>query len=127
MGNLEVRVPPVRDGSFYPTSLEKGLRSERALKIALAEMYVQGVSTRKNAARLFGKVAAITEQLCGFEVSSAQVSRAAADLDAVLSAWRDRPLGETPYLLLDARYEKVRQDVKMRSICHGASSKVLPY
>jgi transposase-like protein len=64
-------------------------------------MYVQGVSTRK--------VAAITEQLCGFEVSSAQVSRAAAELDAVLEAWRSRPLCQTPYLLLDARYEKVRQ------------------
>ena len=101
LGNLGLRVPQVRDGSFYPQSLEKGLRSERALKIALAEMYVQGVSTRK--------VAAITEQLCGFEVSSTQVSRAAADLDAVLSAWRERPLGQTPYLILDARYEKVRQ------------------
>ena len=66
-------------------------------------MYVQGVSTRK--------VAAITEQLCGFEVSSSQVSRAAAALDEHLSAWRSRPLGEqaTPYLLLDARYEKVRR------------------
>lgn len=101
LGNLDVRIPQVRDGSFYPQSLEKGLRSERALKIALAEMYVQGVSTRK--------VAAITEQLCGFEVSSTQVSRAAAELDAVLSAWRERPLGQMPYLILDARYEKVRQ------------------
>jgi len=66
-------------------------------------MYVQGVSTRK--------VAAITEQLCGFEVSSSQVSGAAAALDEQLSAWRSRPLGEqaTPYLLLDARYEKVRR------------------
>jgi transposase-like protein len=86
---------------FYPQSLEKGLRSERALKIALAEMYVQGVSTRK--------VAAITEKLCGFEVTSTQVSRAAAELDGVLEAWRNRPLGEMPYLVLDARYEKVRQ------------------
>lgn len=100
-GKLDVRIPQVRDGSFYPQSLEKGLRSERALKIALAEMYVQGVSTRK--------VAAITEQLCGFEVSSTQVSRAAAELDAVLSARRERPLGQMPYLILDARYEKVRQ------------------
>ena len=63
-------------------------------------MYVQGVSTRK--------VAAITEQLCGTEISSAQVSRAAAALDAELKTWRDRPLGEMPYLILDARYEKVR-------------------
>jgi len=64
-------------------------------------MYVQGVSTRK--------VAHITEQLCGFEVTSAQVSRAAAQLDETLNAWRNRPLGEMPYLILDARYEKVRQ------------------
>jgi transposase-like protein len=103
---LTVAVPQVRQGGFYPQSLEKGVRSERALKLALAEMYVQGVSTRK--------VAAITEQLCGFEVSSAQVSRAAAELDAVLDVWRTRPLGEYPYVYLDARYEKVRQDGQVR-------------
>lgn len=103
VGQLGLRVPQVRNSSepFYPQSLEKGLRSERALKVALAEMYVQGVSTRK--------VAHITEQLCGFDVSSAQVSRAAAQLDEQLQAWRDRPLAEMPYLILDARYEKVRQ------------------
>jgi len=106
IGAIPVAVPQVRDGGFYPQSLEKGIRSERALKLALAEMYVQGVSTRK--------VAAITEQLCGFEVSSAQVSRAAADLDAVLAAWRTRPLEEYPYVFLDARYEKVRQDGQVR-------------
>ena len=106
LGALTVAVPQVRQGGFYPHSLEKGIRSERALKLALAEMYVQGVSTRK--------VAAITEQLCGFEVNSAQVSRAAAELDAVLDAWRTRPLGEYPYVYLDARYEKVRQDGQVR-------------
>ena len=94
-------MPQVREGGFYPQSLERGTRSERALKLALAEMYVQGVSTRK--------VAAITEQLCGFAVSSGQVSQAAKELDATLEAWRSRPLAECPYLLLDARYEKVRQ------------------
>jgi len=73
---LEFAVPQVRDSGFYPSSLEKGLRSERALKLALAEMYVRGVSTRK--------VAKITEQLCGFEVTSTQVSRAAKELDEVL-------------------------------------------
>jgi putative transposase len=102
MGKVTFAVPQVRDGSFYPQALEKGLRSERALTLALAEMYVQGVSTRK--------VAAITEQLCGVELSSTQVSRAAAQLDEVLERWRTRPLGITPYLLLDARYEKVRID-----------------
>jgi len=90
VGALTVAVPQVREGGFYPQSLDKGVRSERALKLALAEMYVQGVSTRK--------VAAITEQLCGFEVSSAQVSRATAELDAILAAWRTRPLGTYRYL-----------------------------
>ncbi len=102
VGALELDVPQVRDSSFYPSSLEKGLRSERALKIALAEMYVQGVSTRK--------VAKITEQLCGFEVTSTQVSRAAKELDDVLEQWRNRPLGAYPYVYLDARYEKVRNN-----------------
>ena len=106
LGALTVAVPQVREGGFYPHSLDKGIRSERALKLALAEMYVQGVSTRK--------VAAITEQLCGFEVSSTQVSRAAAELDAVLEAWRTRPLEAYPYVYLDARYEKVRQDGQVR-------------
>jgi putative transposase len=100
MGPITLAVPRARGIDFYPSALEKGVRSERALKLAVAEMYVQGVSTRK--------VAAITEQLCGTEISSAQVSRAAAALDAELKTWRDRPLGEMPYLILDARYEKVR-------------------
>jgi putative transposase len=100
IGPLAVQVPQTRGVEFYPSALEKGVRSERALKLAVAEMYVQGVSTRK--------VAAITEQLCGLEVTSSQVSRAAAVLDEELRKWRDRPLGETPYLILDARYEKVR-------------------
>ena len=100
MGPITLAVPQARGIDFYPSALEKGVRSERALKLAVAEMYVQGVSTRK--------VAAITEQLCGTEIGSAQVSRAAAALDAELKTWRDRPLGEMPYLILDARYEKVR-------------------
>jgi putative transposase len=99
-GALTVDVPQVRDSSFYPSSLEKGIRSERALKNALAEMYVQGVSTRK--------VSAITEELCGFEISSSQVSRIAKELDVALTAWRQRPLGLCAYIYLDARYEKVR-------------------
>jgi transposase-like protein len=82
--------------------LEKGLRSERALKVALTEMYVQGFSTRK--------VAKITEQLCGFEVTSTQVSRAAKELDDILEQWRKRPLGAFFYVYLDARYKKVRHN-----------------
>jgi putative transposase len=108
VGPITFDVPQVRDGSFYPAALEKGLRSERAFTLALAEMYVHGVSTRK--------VAAITEQLCGVEVSSSQVSRAAAQLDQVLGRWRSRPLGECRYLYLDARYEKARIDGQVRDV-----------
>ena len=105
-GEMQLSIPQVRDSSFYPSALEKGIRSERALTAALAEMYVQGVSTRK--------VAAITEKLCGFEVTSSQVSRATARLDEALSAWRERPLGRCPYVFLDARYEKVRDNGVVR-------------
>jgi transposase-like protein len=107
IGPLAVEVPQARGVEFYPSALEKGIRSERALKLAVAEMYVQGVSTRK--------VAAITEQLCGLEVTSSQVSRAAQALDAELEKWRGRPIGETPHLILDARYEHVRHGGQVRS------------
>lgn len=106
VGEVTFDIPQVREGGFYPQALEKGLRSERALTLALAEMYVQGVSTRK--------VAAITERLCGTQVSATQVSRAAEQLDEVLENWRTRPLGEVVYLYLDARYEKVRQAGSVR-------------
>ena len=106
LGDINFDIPQVREGGFYPQALEKGLRSERALNLAMAEMYVQGVSTRK--------VTAIVEQLCGSEVSSTLVSRAAALLDGTLEAWRTRALGEIVYLFLDARYEKVRQDGQIR-------------
>jgi transposase-like protein len=108
LGEIAFAVPQVREGNFYPEALEKGLRSERALTLALAEMYVQGVSTRR--------VAAITAQLCGTAVTSSQVSRAAKALDKVLEAWRSRPLGEIVYLYLDARYEKVRVDGQIRDV-----------
>jgi len=100
IGKLELQVPQTRGVEFYPKSLERGVRSERALKLAIAEMYVQGVSTRK--------VTAITKELCGLEVSGSQVSRAAQMLDEELESWRSRPLGKLPYLIIDARYEKVR-------------------
>jgi putative transposase len=103
MGQLNLDIPQVRGPvDFYPSALEKGLRSEQALKLALAEMYVQGVSTRK--------VAAIVEELCGHSVSSTQVSQCAAKLDTLLETWRNAPLGRVAYVILDARYEKVRQD-----------------
>jgi putative transposase len=98
LGEIEFAVPKVREGGFRPQALEKGLRSERASTPALAEMYVQGVSARK--------VTAIVEQLCGSTVSSS--------LDEQVKAWRTRPLGEIPYLYLDARCERVRQDGQIR-------------
>ena len=102
LGKLELLVPQVRSGQFYPNLLDKGSRSERALKLAIAEMYIQGVSTRK--------VSEAMEALCGLEVSSTDVSRATALLEEQLAAWRNRPLGCYRYLFLDARYEKVRVD-----------------
>jgi transposase-like protein len=102
LGQQTFDIPQVRAGGFYPSALEKGSRTEQALNLALAEMYVQGVSTRK--------VCDILVKLLGPEVSisSTQVSRAAESLDTGLTAWRERPLDETPYLFLDARYERVR-------------------
>ncbi len=93
-------MPQVRGAKFYPRALERGSRSKKALRLALAEMYVQGVST--------SKVTKITEELCGCEISSSDVSRATALLDEDLAKWRSRPLGQVKYLILDARYEKVR-------------------
>jgi transposase-like protein len=101
LGELSLKVSQTRDSEFYPRSLEKGLRSERALLLSIAEMYVQGVSTRR--------VKRIVEELCGMEVSSTQVSRAAAELDELLDAWRTRDLGRYRYIVLDAQYEKVYQ------------------
>lgn len=103
MGEITFAVPQTRESGFYPSALEKGTRTEQALNLALAEMYVQGVSTRK--------VIEVLQRLVGPEVSisSTQVSRATERLGAGLAAWRARPLGPTPYVLLDARYERVRE------------------
>ena len=107
VGPITFSVPQVRgETDFYPSALEKGIRSEQALKLAMAEMYVQGVSTRK--------VSAIVEELCGTAVSSSQVSDCAKLLDVELQKWRDRPLAACPYLMFDARYEKVRHDGQLR-------------
>lgn len=100
VGDVQLKIPQTRGVDFYPQALDRGVRSERALTAALAEMYVQGVSTRK--------VSKIVEQLCGREVSSSTVSRLTAQLDEELETWRNRPLGEIAYLVLDARYEHVR-------------------
>ncbi len=110
VGEVDLRVPQVRDvengEAFYPRSLERGQRSERALRLAVAEMWVQGVSTRR--------VKRITQELCGLEVSSTDVSRAAALLDDELEQWRTRPLGCFVHLIVDARYEKVRHGGSVR-------------
>lgn len=118
VGDITFAVPQVREGGFYPSALEKGMRSERALMCALAEMYIQGVSTRK--------VKAITEELCGVEISAEQVSRATAQLDGVLQEWRDRPLGEITYLFVDAVYEKVREASQVRDAAVLVASGITP-
>jgi len=100
IGTLELDIPQTRNADFYPSCLEKGLRSDRALLSAMAEMYLQGVSTRH--------VTRVLEKMCGLQVSSSQVSRVTAALDQELTQWRNRPLAQMPYLYLDARYEKVR-------------------
>jgi putative transposase len=107
-GQLELSVPQVRDMSFYPTCLQKGERVEQALKVALAEAYVQGVSTRR--------MKALTEELCGKEISSTQVSRFAEVLDEEVKKFRERSLGSYRYLYLDADYEKVRYEGSVRSL-----------
>lgn len=107
-GQLQLQVPQTRGIAFYPQCLEKGERSERALKLAIAEMYVQGVSTRR--------IAPIAEELCGFELSSTQVSRLSTLLDEELEKFRNRPLGQMVYLYLDADYQKVRHDGQVRDI-----------
>ena len=101
LGELQLEIPQVRDSSFYPQSLEKGCRSEVALKLALAEMYTQGVSTRK--------VTAITEMLCGTSVSSTHVSNVSRILDTELEKFRNRPLSKPfRYVFFDAQYQRLR-------------------
>jgi putative transposase len=102
VGTLELRVPQDRAGRFSTDLFERYQRSEKALVAALAEMYVQGVSTRK--------VKAVTEALCGHEFSASSISAVNRSLDAALTAFCDRRLTEPyPYLILDARYERVRE------------------
>lgn len=103
IGKLELRVPRDRDGHFSTELFERYQRSEKALVAALAEMYVQGVSTRK--------VKAITEELCGHSFSATTISQINKGLDAALKRFANRKLEEPyPYLIVDARYEKVRVD-----------------
>jgi Transposase and inactivated derivatives len=108
VGKLELRVPQDRQGRFRTEIFERYQRSEKALVGALTEMYVQGVSTRK--------VKAVTEELCGHEFSASTVSRMNQSLDKELEKFASRKLDDAyPYLILDARYEKVREHGVIRS------------
>ena len=113
VGELNLKVPQVRSGSFYPSCLVKGLRSERALAIAMAEMYLNGVSTRR--------VTNIMESMCGFDISSQEVSRATAALDEQLQLWRNRSLGEFTYLRPPhlSHLSTSILNVRLRSCSHG--------
>ena len=112
-GTLEVAVPKTRgsDEPFYPSSLERGSRCGRAFKLCIAQMYISGVSTRR--------VEKVMKEFGIDSISSSEVSRCVALLDPQLEAWRQRPLSEAQgseyrYLMLDARYEKVRMDGVVR-------------
>lgn len=108
VGKLELRVPQDRQGKFRTEVFERYQRSEKALVSALMEMYLQGVSTRK--------VKVITEELCGHEFSASTISRIVQQLDKELEKFAQRRLEEAyPYVILDARYEKVREDGAVRS------------
>ena len=103
VGSIELRVPQDREGRFSTSVFERYQRSEKALVAALAEMYFQGVSRRK--------VKAVTEELCGHSVSAGTISNLVKKLDASLAAFAGRRLEEPyPYVILDARYEKVRAE-----------------
>ena len=101
-GKLRLQIPQVRgcDRPFYPKSLERGSRSDRALKMAVAEMYIKGVSTRK--------VQSVFEELCDMNITADQVSRAMRELDEELENWRNRPIGAVKVLFADATYHKAR-------------------
>ena len=108
IGKLELRVPRDREGRFSTELFERYQRSEKARVSALAEMYVQGVSTRK--------VTAITEELCGHTFSASTVSRINKSLEALLQRFAQRRLDEAyPSVIFDARYEKVRLDGVIQS------------
>ena len=107
VGPLVLRVPQFRDGAFSTEIFQRYQRSEQALVLALMEMVVNGVSTRK--------VAKITEELCGTSFSKSTVSRLCAALDARVRAWSERPLGRFPFLLIDALYVKVREEERIVS------------
>lgn len=109
MGTLELQIPKLRTGTYFPTFLEPRRRAEQALVAVIAEAYVQGVSTRK--------VEALIQTLGIAGISKSEVSRLCASLDAQVAAFRNRRLDAAyPYLWLDARYEHVREDGRVQSM-----------
>ena len=108
LGELSLAIPQVRgsDSPFKTSLLEKGSRSDRALKAAIATIYIQGISTRR--------VTKVMEELCGFEVSSTQVSNLCAALDPEFEKWRKRPLPDISHLFIDATYHTVRINGSVR-------------
>lgn len=110
VGTLTLRIPQDREGTFSTQLFARYQRTEKALVLSLMEMYLEGVSTRK--------VTAITEALCGTSFSKSQVSRLTGELEVELAAWRNRPLTDHtyPYLVVDARYEYVRQGGAVQSL-----------
>jgi transposase-like protein len=109
VGTLEVAIPKLRQGSYFPSWLEARKRGEQALVSVVAEAYVQGVSTRK--------VEALVQSLGIAGISKSEVSRMTASLDAQVTAFRTRRLdAEYPYLWIDARYEHVREDHRGQSM-----------
>lgn len=109
VGSLTLKVPRDRAGAFQPSLFARYQRSEQALVLALAEMYLQGISTRK--------VSAVVEQLCGTTVSASTVSACTQTLDAGLAVWRERRLDATtyPYLIVDAHHERIRREGQVLS------------
>jgi transposase-like protein len=108
VGDLSLQIPQVRESDFYPSALDKGIRSERALSAALAEMYINGISTRK--------VKKVTKELCGLSVTSMDVSLATKRLDEEMTSWRTRKLSCCKYVYFDARYEKIHDGGTIRDV-----------
>lgn len=107
IGTLTLRVPRTREGEFSPELWERYQRSEQAFVLALCEMVVMGVSCRK--------VEAVTEKLCGAHFGKSLVSKLCAALDPLVSAWKQEPLGEFPFVLVDALVVKVREEGRVRT------------
>ena len=106
IGTITLKVPRTREGEFSPDMWERYQRSEQAFVLALCEMVIQGVSTRK--------VEAITEVLCGAAFSKSQVSKLCLVLDPLVKTWRERPLGSFPFVLVDAIVVKIREEGRVR-------------